>query len=341
MRPKNSRARGSAPRVIRPVQFSSDGTKTQPRDATTSDYAAVVEQCLDLWAKILTRFVAIQREILERQPVRVTIVKRLNTIFRSAQAGFQDALGMKIHCEAHSGASEWEMAKREFEPWMREAAEAYSSHMLKRCPISSPQELEQSLDDEFQSPIDGKALPLVRSDEPLSRANETAELLMQSCKEQIAIMQTLLSQIDERDDGAVFQEGLSERANTARFRNRTSSLKRMISTLLAAQQGLQSALTAKMHFKRKSATPDWPTAKVQMEIGFREQCEKMWLMMTERSRVFGMPMPHLCEGIDYGPHKSRVAALFGIAMHPPTVVKCTKLREVPSQFAHGSSMAPH
>ena len=63
--------------------------------------------------------------------------------------------------------------------------------------------------------------------------------------------------------------------------------------------------------------PDWETAKVQMEIGVREQHEKMWLAMTERSQLYGIPMRHLYEGIDYGPHKARGAALFGISNASP------------------------
>jgi hypothetical protein len=171
------------------VQIPSDDTKTQPRDAATVDYASVVERCLDLWAEIFTRIVAIQRAFRERHagPVgeagpsqianpallksRMTMLKRLNTIHRSAETGFQDALAMKIQCKGRSGASAWEMAKRELEPWMREAAETYSSHMIKRCPPSSPQELKQRLDAKFKLPDDGQVLPFVRLDEPLSRAN--------------------------------------------------------------------------------------------------------------------------------------------------------------------------
>jgi len=317
MRPKDSRAKRCAPLVLRPVQISSDDTKTQPRDAGASNYGTVAERCISLWAEIFTRYISIQREVLERQPVRVTMVKRLNTIFRSAQAGVQDALTMKIHCEAHSGISEWELVKRGWELWMREAAEIYSAHMVMRFPISSPQELEYRLDDKPKFSVDEKVRLLVPSDEPLSRANETADLVIQACTEQIAIIRAVLSQIDERDGDAVFQEGLSERANTARIRNRTTSLKRMISTLLAAQEGLQSALTAKMHFKRKSATPDWETEKLQMEVGVRAQHENVWLAASERSRVFGVSTSPFFDGIDYGPHRARVAALFGISNASP------------------------
>jgi hypothetical protein len=94
-------------------------------------------------------------------------------------------------------------------------------------------------------------------------------------------------------------------------------MKRMISTLLVAQQGLQSARTAKMHFKSTSALPDCETAEAQQEVGLREQHEKLWLAMSENSRAFGMPMPELYEGIDYGPHNARVSALFGISGATP------------------------
>jgi hypothetical protein len=344
MPPKNSRAKRSAPLGLKLAEIPSDVTKTQPRDAATLDYATAVERCIYLWAEVFTRFVAIQRVFRERHagPVveagpsgvanaallrsRMTMLKRLNTIHRLAQAGFQDALAMTIHCEGRSGASEWEIAKREFEPWMREAVETYSSLMIKRCPPSSPQELEQHLDDKFKLPVDGQVLPLVRSDEPLSRANETAGIVTQSCIAQIAIIQAILSQINKRDAGAVFQVGLSERANNAWFRSRTTMMKRMISSLRVAQQGLQSAHAAEMHFKSITAPPNRETAEVQQEVGLREQHEKFWVAMSESSRGYGMPMPELYEGIDYGPHKARVAALFGISNDPPAIVKGTKLR---------------
>ena len=335
MPPKNSRAKKSTPIGLRPGQIPSNDTKTQARDAATVDYAAVVERCINLWAEIFTRFAAIQRVFRERHadPVveagpseianaallrsRMTMLKRLNTIHRSAQAGFQHALAMKIQCEGRSGASKWEMDKREFEPWIREAIETYSSQMIKRCPPSSPQELKQSLDDEFNFPVDGQVLPSVRSDEPQSRANETAALVVQSCDEQIAIIDALLSQIDQRDARAVGQGSLPERANNVWLRSRTTMMKRMIGTLLVAQQGLQSALTAQAHFKSKSATPDWETAKAQQEVGQREQHEKFWVAMSVNSEVYRMPMSELHEGIDYGPHKARVAALLGISNASP------------------------
>jgi hypothetical protein len=98
-------------------------------------------------------------------------------------------------------------------------------------------------------------------------------------------------------------------------------MKRMISSLLSAQHVLQSARTAKMHSEWKSATPDWETAKVQEGIMVREQYEKFWLIASERSRVFGIPMPQFYEGIDYGPHSARVAALFSIGNGSPAVAK--------------------
>jgi hypothetical protein len=356
MPPKNSRAKRSAPRVLRALQIPSDDAKTQPRDAATFGYATVAERCIHLWAEIFVRFVAIQRVFRERHvgPVgkagpseipnaallksRMTMLKRLNTIHRSAQAGFQDALAMKIHCEDRSGASEWEMAKRGLEPWMREAAETYSSHMIKHWPTSSDQELKQRLDDKFKFPVDGEVLPLVRADEPLSRANETADLVMQSCTEQIGIIEEVLSQIDKRDAGTVLHEGLSKREINAWFRSRTTSMKRMINTLRAAQQGLRSAYTAQIRFKATTAPSEWETAEVQQDVGLREQCEKCWLAMSENSRAFGTPMPEFYEGIDYGPHKARVAALFGISNAPPAIVKRTKLRGRESKPARGRSM---
>ena len=204
--------------------------------------------------------------------------KNFNTLLSSAQTGLQSALGMKVHFGAHSRTSRWEAEKMELPPWMRDAAETFSCQMLERYPVDISEDDEQCLNP-------GSAL-----DELLSRASEITEAALQSWSEQVASIKTTLSEIEERFPGTVFKEGLSERANSAGFRRRLTTMKHVISTLQSMQQGLQLAFAAKMHFEQKSATQDWKAAKVEEEAMQREWYEKLWLIACEKSQIYGTSM---------------------------------------------------
>jgi hypothetical protein len=208
----------------------------------------------------------------------MTMQKNLNTLLGSAQIGLQSALGMKVHFGAHSRTSRWEAEKMELPPWMRDAAETISCQMLERYPVDIPEDHEQCLN--HVSP----------SGELLSRANEITDAALRCWTEQVASIQTMLAEIEKRFAGTVFKEGLSERANSAGFRRRLTTMKHVISTLQSMQQGLQLAFAAKMHFEQKSATQDWKVAKVEEEAMLREWWEKTWLMACEKSQIYGTSM---------------------------------------------------
>jgi hypothetical protein len=312
MRKNFSRGNSSASLVS--GQTSSGDTSACPQNFQLPNFAALLDKCKVLWMQITTEIAAIRddfdkyfpgKSFAAEKPAtenmascrnRMTIMKRVGNLMRSAQRGFRSVCAAKIQSEARSESS-WEMEKRQFDPQMRAEMEKFASQILNRCESLSSREFDGHLDDKEASHVDQQDQAKVHPDE--SRARATVENTFRFWAEAVAHVESMVSNLDKVHADTNSQEHVSDRKVLSWFRNRTSMMKHTIGILSQAQEGLLSGFTAMGILAANLESSSAATMKMQEENLRRETMERMWLIAYESERTYGTSIPeiHACSDI--------------------------------------------
>jgi hypothetical protein len=306
MRRNFSRGKNSARRA--PEQISSDPREMFPQNSQLPDLAMVQDRCKELWAQITAKIVAIRddfekfclgkssaarnrtNEDLASWRGRMTFMARVGNLMRSAQRGFRSVCAATIQSEVRSESS-WEITKRQFDPKFRAEMEKYVSRMLDHRESPASSEFEKRLDDKEGSDGDQRGQADVHPD--VSRTRATVERTIRFWADEIAKIESIVSNVDKGHTETNSLEHLSDGKILSSFRNRTTMMKQTIRMLSQAQEGLLSGFTAVGLLAAKLETTSSGTMKAEHDKLVREWEEKIYCVMAERSRIYGFSIPEI------------------------------------------------
>jgi hypothetical protein len=306
MRRNFSRGKNSARRA--PEQISSDPREMLPKNSQIPDLATVEVRCKKLWDEIIAEIVAIRDEFEKFCPEksfatenpstkniasernRTTFMKRVAILMRSAQRGLLSICAREIQSEAPLTSS-WEMTKRQFDPKLRAEMENFVSRMLDHSESLSSSESDKRLDHKDGSHIDQQGQADVHPD--VSRTRATVETTIRFWDEELANIESIVSNLDKRHTEPNSLGHVSDRKILSWFRNRTTTMKQAIRMLTQAQEGLLFGFTAVGHLMAQLETSSAASMKLQEENLRRETMERMWFIAYECERSYGSPIPEI------------------------------------------------
>jgi hypothetical protein len=306
MRRNFSRGKNSA-RLVR-GQIPPDPRETLPKNSQIPDLETVEDRCKKLWDEIIAKIVAIRDDFDKLYPEksfatenpstknipswrnRIKFMQRVGDLMGSAQRGLLSVCARQIQSEAPLTSS-WEMRKRQLDPKVRAEMEKYVSRSLDHRESLSSSESEKRLDDKEGSHIDQQGQADVHPD--VSRTRATMERTIRFWADEMARIESIVSNLDKKHTETNSLEHLSDRKILSSFRNRATMMKQTIRMLSQAQEGLLSGFTAMGILEAKMETTSSGTMKADYDKLAREWAEKMYLIMAERRRIYGFSIPEL------------------------------------------------
>ena len=306
MRRNFSRGKNSAPLV-------SGHKQMMPQNSQIPDLATVQDRCKELWAQVIAKITAIRDDFDKYCPgessaagnrtnedlpfwrTRMTFMKRIGSLMRSAQSGYFSVCASQIQLEARFKCS-WEMTKRKMDPKKRAEMENDVSRALDRPDALSSGESGKRLDKKERSHIDQQGHAGVHPN--VSRTRAILEVPIRFWADELAHLDSIVWNLDKRHADTKSQEPVSDRKIISSLRNRTTMMKQTIRILSQAQEGLLSGFTAVGILVANWETSSPGTMKISEDNLLREMMEKHWCIAYEVRRTFGIPISEIHDPCD-------------------------------------------